>query len=106
MTMTKSKSAREAGSPEINSPLYFKQVAIGIALAAPLIGFINWKVHDFSIDDSYKCRNVSHEECAAMKKTEAQLRERMSQSSVAEARATPEEEERRRNNFRPSHWAD
>lgn len=106
MKMTKGKGENDADSPEINSPLFFKQVAIGIALAAPLIAVINWKVHEFSTDDSYKCRNVAQEECAAMKKTEARLRERMRQSSIAEAKVTPEEEQRRRNNFRPNHWAD
>ncbi|OIR06116.1 hypothetical protein GALL_119130 [mine drainage metagenome] len=106
MMMTKRKGGHDIDSPKINSPLFFKQLAIGIALAAPLIALIQWKVHELSTDDSYKCRNVSQEECAAMKKTEAQLRERMRQSSVDEAKVTREEEERRRNSFRPNHWAD
>lgn len=90
----------------ISSPAFLKKVAIGIALAAPLVAGIQWYVHEFSADDSYKCRNISQEECTAMKKTEARLRERMHQSSIAEAKITPEEEKRRRDNFRPNHWAD
>jgi hypothetical protein len=95
-----------ADGVDITSPEFLKQVAIGIALAAPLVAAINWKMHEFSTDDSYKCRNISQEECAAMKKMEARLRERMRQSSLADAKVTPEEEERRRNSFRPNHWAD
>ncbi|HEX7455432.1 MAG TPA: hypothetical protein VF296_05250 [Gallionella sp.] len=106
MKMTKGDGGLEAGSPKINSPQFFKQVAIGIAIAAPMIALIQWKVHEFSTDDSYKCRNKSREECYSMKKTEAKLGERMRQSSIADAKVIPEEEERRRNNFRPEHWAD
>lgn len=74
---------------DVNSPVFFKQVAIGIAIAAPLIALIQWKVHEFSTDDSYKCRNMSREECESMKKTEAMLRERMRQSPISDAKAAP-----------------
>ena len=91
---------------DVTSPMFLKQVVIGITLAAPLIAIISWKVHEFSTDDSYKCRNISQEECAAMKRTEAQLRERMRQFSIGEAKDTQIEEERRRKNVRQDHWAD
>lgn len=90
----------------ISSPIFLKQVATGIALAAPLIAGIQLYVHDFSTDESYKCRYLSREECVALKNKESELRERMRQSTIAESKVTPEEEKRRRDNFRPAGWAD
>ena len=91
ITMTDGMRANNDDSLDVNSPRFFKQVAIGIAIAAPLIALIQWKVHEFSTDDSYKCRNVSREECESMKKTEAMLRERMRQSSISDAKVAPKE---------------
>lgn len=89
--MTDGMRANNDDSLDVNSPKFFKQVAIGIAIAAPLIVLIQWKVHEFSTDDSYKCRNVSREECESMKKTEAVLRERMRLSTVSDAKVAPKE---------------
>lgn len=96
----------DADSIDITSPIFLKQVAIGIIIAVPLIALIQWKVLEFSTDDSYKCRNKSREECESMKKTEAMLRKRMRLSTISDAKVTPDEEVRRRSNFRPDHWAD
>jgi hypothetical protein len=79
-----------AGSIDNTSPMFLKQVAIGIAISAPLIALIQWKVHEFSTDDSYKCRNMSHEECESMRKTEAMLRERMRQSTLSDTKVAPD----------------
>lgn len=90
----------------ISSPAFLKKVAIGIALAAPLVAGIQWYVHDFSTNESYKCRYLSKEECIALKGKESELRERLRRSTTADSKVTPEEEQRRRDNFRPNHWAD
>ena len=89
MKTTDGMRANNEDCLDVNSPKFFKQVAIGIAISAPLIALIQWNVHEFSTDDSYKCRNVSREECESMKKAEAMLRERMRQSTISDAKVVP-----------------
>ena len=84
---------------------YFsKLVALGIALAAPAVVAINSYIRDFWTNDDYKCQMIEREECEALKIKEKKLRAIMRASTLAEAKVTPEEEQRRRDNFRPHGW--
>lgn len=86
------------------SPLFLKKTVISIALVAPVIALVQIKLDQFNNDTSYQCRYMTPDECKAAQAQDARNREYMRAATLAAAKETKADNDRKLANFRPDGW--